>query len=84
MHLPDQFVWTDWEDIETLGMLEIFLEYVEHSAGLFCKGKGDGVVKRKFDEAADSKLFSGPEFMVELEHKSNGCWDNRKAGIGRV
>jgi hypothetical protein len=84
VHLPDQFVWTDWEDIETLGMLDIFMEYVEHAAGLFCKGKSNGKVARKFDEAADVELFLGPDFIKNLEAKSNGCWEKSETMIGRV
>ena len=38
VHLPDQFVWSDWEDIETLGLLKEFMIEVrqqEHVDGPF-------------------------------------------------
>ena len=38
VHIPDQFVWTDWTDIESLGVLEIFMQWIEHAAGDVFKG----------------------------------------------
>merc|ERR1712146_552537 len=74
VHIPDQFVWTDWTDIESLGVLDIFMEWVEHAAGAFCRGKGDGIVKKKFDEAADTRIWTGPEYMEDLKKKAGKCW----------
>ena len=77
----------DWEDIETLGLLEIFMEYAEHAAGTVCHGK-KGWIRKKFDEGGDSKMFQGPEYMAELTKKSGKCWTESEGGpkvmIGRL
>ena len=84
VHLPDQFVWTDWEDIETLGLFEIFMEYVEHAAGMTCKGK-KGWISKKFDEQVDTQLFIGPKYYDDLVKKAGKCWsDKSKTQIGRL
>ena len=73
VHLPDQFVWGDWADHETLGMLEMFLETVEAAAAGFCSGRGNGRVARAFDEDEDVKWFTGG-FMDNLNKLAGDCW----------
>lgn len=58
IHLPDQFVWGDWADVETLGLLEMFLKEVENAAASHCQGNGTGTVSRRFDEVVDTKFFT--------------------------
>ena len=77
VHLPDQFVWGDWADHETLGVLETFLEEVEAAAGGFCAGNGNGRVKRPFDEKYDSQ-WRDSKFQERLREQAGECW---KSGV---
>jgi len=74
VHFPDQFVWTDWTDFESLGVLEIFMQWIEHAAGNYCKGHGKGVAKKQFDEEADTALWTGPEYIDDMKKKAGKCW----------
>ena len=78
VHLPDQFVWGDWADHETLGVLEVFLEAVEGAAGRFCSGSGNGRVKRPFDEKYDVQ-WRDTKFQERLREQAGECW---KSGVG--
>ena len=78
VHLPDQFVWGDWADHETLGVLEVFLEAVEAAAGGFCMGSGDGRVDRPFDEKYDVQ-WREKKFQERLKRQAGECW---KSGVG--
>ena len=77
VHLPDQFVWGDWSDHETLGVLEIFLEHVEVAAAGFCNNAGSGEITRSFDEIEDVQWFM-PDFPDRLAQQAGECW---KSGV---
>jgi len=72
VHLPDQFVWGDWQDVETLGLLRVFMREVTASAGASCQGE-DGHVTRSFDETADSHFFED-EWQDQLRKNAGECW----------
>mmetsp|Transcript_16004 Transcript_16004/g.28526 ORF Transcript_16004/g.28526 Transcript_16004/m.28526 type:complete len:815 (+) Transcript_16004:101-2545(+) len=73
VHLMDQFVWGDWNDPETLGVLQPFMAEVEKAVGKFCRGKGHGEISRGFDEVADVRMWIGPEFKEELKINAGKC-----------
>lgn len=72
VHLPDQFVWGDWADVETLGLLKLFMLEVEHAVAQQCKGKSNGRIQRKFDEDLDSNYLS-KEFTDKLGSLPSEC-----------
>ena len=78
VHLPDQFVWGDWADHETLGVLETFLESIEEAAAGFCQATGDGHVERNFDEKHDVQWFD-KKFQDRIKRQGGECW---KSGVG--
>ena len=78
VHLPDQFVWGDWADHETLAVLEIFLEEVEAAAAGLCSGSGDGEIERAFDEKYDVQ-WRKKDFQDRLKRQAGECW---KSGVG--
>jgi hypothetical protein len=86
VHVPDQFVWTDWADTESLGVLDLFMRSVDKAAAGLCAGTSDGVIKRSFDESQDVRLFAGPDYIEELKVKAGSCWetDQKKQNGGEV
>eukprot|EP01051_Picozoa_sp_SAG22_P017355 SAG22_NODE_2656_length_2332_cov_5.785490_2_plen_74_part_00 len=67
--------WTDGR--MHAGVLNLFMRSVEQAAAGFCQGRGDGRIGRDFDEASDTKLWTGPAFIDELTAKAGSCWGGK-------
>lgn len=77
VHIPDQFVWSDWQDPESLGMVVLFMKAIENAGGEYCTHTGSGQANRVFDEEDDTRMFVGPQFQDHLKAAAAeyGCWD---------
>jgi len=77
VHIPDQFVWSDWTDPESLGILTLFMKAIENAGGRYCMQEGNGYTEQVFDEEDDTKLFLGPKYMDGLNEAARefGCWE---------
>ena len=49
-----------------VGAIEFFRGHIERAVKKFCSGKGDGTLKRGFDERFDSHLYD-PQFLDQLK-----------------
>jgi thioredoxin reductase len=65
MHLMEAYIFGDWDDAKAIRQLEVFMSHIENGAAEFCSNKGDGTVKRQFDEVIDINA-DNPDFKKEF------------------